>query len=412
MAITLVGSNTNSAAAANLTIDLSGIAIQEGDVVYVATSGNGNDLDVTEDSGTYTELATDLFADDSANLNFAVFRKVQTATPDTSVTINNGAANTIAGLAYVLRGVDNTTPEDVAPVPLSSTAGTGTPDPPAIDTATAGAWVLPFAGSTEADDVTSAPTDYTDLVDVQGTNVNVMVSRREIASPGTENPGTYGGISGTTADPVCAITVAVRPAAEETGRTGTMAATEAGADDATAAGDVLVAGALAATETGADDATVSGAVVVAGTMAATETGSDTFTGSGSAEGGAVVVQTLTYGAGRLSPERVRAKYDEIEEIERRIQAKEEAEREKVRKQQEAKRQLAELEEKKRQTKTIAERRRKLEQRIAAYQSEITDLRTTILVLLDEIERARVEFELQQTIADRRRRMLLLIAAAA
>lgn len=126
----------------------------------------------------------------------------------------------------------------------------------------------------------------------------------------------------------------------------------------------------------------------------------------------VIAPTLTYGAGRLSPERVRAKYDEIEEIERRIQAKEEAEREKVRKQQEAKRQLAELEEKKRQTKTIAERRRKLEQRIAAYQSDIADLRTTILVLLDEIERARVEFELQQTIADRRRRMLLLIAAAA
>jgi hypothetical protein len=33
-------------------------------------------------------------------------------------------------------------------------------------------------------------------------------------------------------------------------------------------------------------------------------------------------------------------------------------------------------------------------------------------LLEEIERARAAFELQQTIADRRRRMLLLIAAAA
>jgi chromosome segregation ATPase len=110
--------------------------------------------------------------------------------------------------------------------------------------------------------------------------------------------------------------------------------------------------------------------------------------------------------------RVRAKYEEIEAIERHIQAKEEAEREKVRKQEEAKRQLAELEDKKRQTKTIAERRRKLEARIAAYQSDIADLRTTILVLMDEIERARVETELQQTIADRRRRMLLMIAAAA
>jgi hypothetical protein len=127
---------------------------------------------------------------------------------------------------------------------------------------------------------------------------------------------------------------------------------------------------------------------------------------------AVALPVLTYGAGRLSPARVRAKYEEIEAIERHIRAKEEAEREKVRKQEEAKRQLAELEEKKRQTKTIAERRRKLEARIAAYQSDIADLRTTILVLMDEIERARVETELQQTIADRRRRMLLMIAAAA
>jgi hypothetical protein len=122
--------------------------------------------------------------------------------------------------------------------------------------------------------------------------------------------------------------------------------------------------------------------------------------------------TLTYGAGRLDPRRVRAKYEEIEAIERHIQAKEEAEREKVRKQEEAKRQLAELEDKKRQTKTIAERRRKLEARIAAYQSEITDLRETMIALMEEIERARAAFELQQTIADRRRRMLLLIAAAA
>jgi hypothetical protein len=122
----------------------------------------------------------------------------------------------------------------------------------------------------------------------------------------------------------------------------------------------------------------------------------------------------TYGAAphTLTRERVLRKYEEIEAIERHIQAKEEAEREKVRKQEEAKKQLAELEDKKRQTKTIAERRRKLEARIAAYQSEITDLRETMIALLEEIERARAAFELQQTIADRRRRMLLMIAAAA
>lgn len=64
------------------------------------------------------------------------------------------------------------------------------------------------------------------------------------------------------------------------GRTGTMAAQEVGADDATAAGGVLVEGTLAATETGADDATMSGVVPITGTMDATEVGADTFAGSG------------------------------------------------------------------------------------------------------------------------------------
>jgi hypothetical protein len=125
---------------------------------------------------------------------------------------------------------------------------------------------------------------------------------------------------------------------------------------------------------------------------------------------------LKYGIGPTR-EQVLRKYEEIEEIDRRIKAKESAERESVRRQEEAKRQLAELAEKKRQTKTIAERRRKLEARIDAYQSEIIDLRAAVVAMLDEIERARAEFEqqqslqLQQTIADRRRRMFLLIAAA-
>jgi hypothetical protein len=130
--------------------------------------------------------------------------------------------------------------------------------------------------------------------------------------------------------------------------------------------------------------------------------------SGASRGG------LTYGIGPLSPARVRAKYEEFDEIDRRIKAKETAERETVIKQQLAKWQLAELAEKKRQTKTIAERRRKLEARIEAYQSEIIDLRTAVVAMLDEIERARVEIEQQQQqqqIADRRRRMFLLIAAA-
>ncbi len=133
---------------------------------------------------------------------------------------------------------------------------------------------------------------------------------------------------------------------------------------------------------------------------------------GAEEQAAAVAQVLTYGAAPLAPAKVRAKWEEIDAIDRRIAAKEEAERENVRKQEEAKRQLADLEEKKRQTKTIAERKRKLQARIDAYEAEIADLRETIEAMLDEIERAKMAFEAEMQLTDRRRRMLLLIAAAA
>jgi hypothetical protein len=202
------------------------------------------------------------------------------------------------------------------------------------------------------------------------------------------------------------------------GRTGTMAATESGADDATASGAVVVAGTFAATEAGADDATVSGAVVVSGTLAVTETGGDTFAGSGTVDGGAEPAPAQpaqpTYGAAphTLDPRRVHAKYEEIEAIERRIRAKEEAEREKIAALEQEKRRLADLALKKRQTKTLLERRRKLEARIAAYQDEIAELRSAMAELLEEIERLQMEAELQQTVALRRRRLLLAVATAA
>lgn len=56
---------------------------------------------------------------------------------------------------------------------------------------------------------------------------------------------------------------------------GTLAATEAGSDTASASGDVFVQGTAAATETGSDTAAASGGVLVSGTLAATEAGSDT-----------------------------------------------------------------------------------------------------------------------------------------
>lgn len=65
------------------------------------------------------------------------------------------------------------------------------------------------------------------------------------------------------------------------GITGTLAATESGADTASFAGGVLVSGALSATETGSDVAAIAGIISVSGALAATEAGSDAFAATGS-----------------------------------------------------------------------------------------------------------------------------------
>lgn len=210
MAISLVGNAVGDLADPPVVTLPGGIA--ENDVVYAASAtSNTSDADVTESSGTYAQIA-DLYANDTTDNNFGVFRKVQGGTPDSTVSVDAGASGQ-ASIAMTLRGADTTTPEDQTTAVTTAIDG-GTPDPPAIVTVTANAWVLAFAGSSEADAVTNPPTDYTDLVDQQGVNRNVMAARREIAAPGSENPGTYADIVGTTADTWCAATIAVRPAAD------------------------------------------------------------------------------------------------------------------------------------------------------------------------------------------------------
>jgi len=208
VAISLVGTSTGGPTLNDVTITLpAGIA--QNDVVYAAgMTGTIADQDVTESSGTYTELA-DLYSNDTNDTNLGVYRKVQGATPDSSVTIDAGTNN--IGVALTLRGVNTTTPED-ATTTTATAPNNGTPDPPSIVTATANAWVLPFAASSEGDAVTNPPTNYTNLVDIQDGPRNVMASSREIASPGTEDPGAYDDIAGQTSDSWSAATVAVRPA--------------------------------------------------------------------------------------------------------------------------------------------------------------------------------------------------------
>lgn len=79
------------------------------------------------------------------------------------------------------------------------------------------------------------------------------------------------------------IALAFEVKAAASGSTGTLAATESGADTAALAGDVLIDGSLAATESGGDTAALAGDVLIAGTFAATESGADVAAIQGTAQ---------------------------------------------------------------------------------------------------------------------------------
>lgn len=210
MAVTLRGTASGSdAAAADVTVTLpAGIA--QNDVVYGTgvNGGNVGDLDMAMVTTGYTELA-DLFVNDTNDTNLGLFRKVMGATPDSTAVFSNLATNMVA-VVEVLIGVDTGTPED-ATTTTAAAASFPAVNSPSITTVTANAWVISVGGTTEPD-VPTAPTNYINLIHVQGVADNVMMATREIASPGAENPALYTGLAGQSTDSWAAATVAVRPA--------------------------------------------------------------------------------------------------------------------------------------------------------------------------------------------------------
>lgn len=113
-------------------------------------------------------------------------------------------------LAAAFRGVNSITPLD-ATSPTVTSAGSGTPNPPAITTVTNNAVVVAL-GFLDDDNVAStagAPTNYTFAAASQGsgTGATVMAAFRTRASAGSEDPGAF---SGGTDDNIGA-TLALRP---------------------------------------------------------------------------------------------------------------------------------------------------------------------------------------------------------
>lgn len=189
--------------------------------------------------------------------------KVMTSTPDTSITIpsSGNARNAQSWAVHVFRGVDASTPFDVASQNATGTA-TGRPDPAAITPSTAGAWILWLGASAAGTGATyTAPTDFSAgwLTDTEVDTYDSMLGAGYYTgwTSGAYNPAAIsaGGTTGST-DSWVAKTSALRPKPEPTPKT--LSSTLGGAVSAARTAAASLSGAVRAAQSKA--ASLDGAI--------------------------------------------------------------------------------------------------------------------------------------------------------
>ena len=233
MAIQFVGGNTAGkvgAASGNTTIALNsgltgGIAasVSAGDLVIaafaVASSGDVT-IAITDGTNPYTLIDSELFANDSTDTNLRVAYKFMGGTPDTTTTFGptTDAAYAGAMAVYVFRGVDSSTPLDVAAVPATG-IDTSRANPAGITPTTAGAFgvFVGAAGHTGGVD-TFTSSDLTDFLTVGANDtvdITIGIGHIDNWTSGEINPAAFGHSQ---ADSVgyswAAMSIALRPAAD------------------------------------------------------------------------------------------------------------------------------------------------------------------------------------------------------
>jgi 6-phosphogluconolactonase (cycloisomerase 2 family) len=228
-ALSYVGGTGNVGTTGSFSVSLTaltggtGSTAQEGDLVLVlnAIGGATNGNPGVSTAG-FTE-EQDLYADDSNDANLSVSWKFMTASPDTSVSCNGSGSGTVSAscIVYVWRGVDPTTPFDVAET-VATGINSAIPNPASITPTTAGSMVVIFgAGALASSDITvTAPTGYVEMVNISsdaGSAIISAVASKEWSGSGAEDPAAWTDWSSGTAGSWAAVTVALRPAANFSG---------------------------------------------------------------------------------------------------------------------------------------------------------------------------------------------------
>lgn len=225
MPISFIGGAVNkSATGADVTLVFPG-GLQEGDLVVVAHVINiGADRDMVMLTAGYTEVVDVVPGGSPLNLaNLGVYWKVMGAAPEADCVVRGDPANPVAAACMILRGVDGTTPMDVAPTTATAVA-LRDPDPPPIDhNNPAGAWTVAVGCVGYTNDgtavVVTPPAGYdaaNDQAIVVGTAAGsadawvAMAYRVDPADP--EDPGTFrSGINADSDTSWSAATIALKP---------------------------------------------------------------------------------------------------------------------------------------------------------------------------------------------------------
>ena len=210
-------------ATVSLTSLIGGIGTQPvaGDVIVIV-SGWAHNADGDPGVTGYTEIA-DLYANSTYDANLSLAWLVCGSTPPTSFSVNvqSATASPSFAIAGVFRGVDNTTPVDVAPVTATATGNiVGTL--PSVTPVTSGAavytcMVSAASGSTTAF-LNGVPAGYTSLgwTKVAGSSYTVLAGgavKFNWAAGVAQAPGAFtAGVGATTGTSRAMTTFALRPA--------------------------------------------------------------------------------------------------------------------------------------------------------------------------------------------------------
>jgi hypothetical protein len=193
-------------------------AVSPGDLV-IAAFGTGSTADRTlAITSGYTLIGSEQYANDTFDTNLRCAYKFMGATPDTTTTFGPTGSTSDAGAmaVYVFRGVDPTTPLDVAAVQATA-LNTSRVVPPDITPSTVGAFpVVIGAAAHNGGTDTFTSSDLTDFRTVGGNDTNDVtlgIGHQDNWSSGATNFATWGhSQADSTSFCWAATTIALRPA--------------------------------------------------------------------------------------------------------------------------------------------------------------------------------------------------------